>query len=399
MVVAAVVGAVVVLTRGTDHAEGSPVTPGGQATGKASASPSPSPSPSASPSASPTLPPIPPWTGPASYTYRLKLRRVITGAISSKSVVATQTGRVFAQNMMYRHTMTVYNDRTFKLVKTIPDSVRLSQFGYKGYSGTVRGAPVEAAVTPDRRFIYVSNYSMYGPGFRHPGDDNLGPSSGVDPSFVYRINLAKLRIDQVIKVGSVPKYLAVTPDGRYLLVSNWTSFNLSVVSTAKGKELRKVPLGPFPRGIAVDPQSRYAYVAVMGSTNIARIDLRSFKVRWLSGVGSGPRHLCMNSTGRWLYVTLNGEGRVGKIDLRSGRVVAKVATGSQPRSMAIAPDGKSLYLVNYDSNTVSKIRTDTMRVVQVVRANPMPIGITYDYLTRDVWVSCYSGSIMVFDDR
>jgi YVTN family beta-propeller protein len=75
-----------------------------------------------------------------------------------------------------------------------------------------------------------------------------------------------------------------------------------------------------------------------------------------------------------------------------------VATGSQPRSMAIAPDGKSLYLVNYDSNTVSKIRCADMRVLQVVNTNGMPIGITYVAATHDVWVSCYSGVIMVFHD-
>ena len=36
----------------------------------------------------------------------------INGHISPKSVDATGTGLVFAQNMMYRHTMTVYDART-----------------------------------------------------------------------------------------------------------------------------------------------------------------------------------------------------------------------------------------------------------------------------------------------
>ena len=373
-------------------------TPSASVTSSESPSPSPSATSGGSPSPSPSTATPSPWAGPASYALRLRLKKVISGRLTPKSVVATQTGLVTAQNMIYMHTVSVFNARTLLLVKTIPDAVRLSAFGFPQYPSVVRGGPVEAAVSADRRYVYVSNYSMYGPGFTRPGHD-VGRPGQYDRSFVYRIRLATLKIDQAIRVGSVPKFLATTPDGRYLLVSNWTSYSLSVVSVALHRQVREIYLGPYPRGIAVDPQSRYAYVAVMGSTNIARVDLRTFAVSWLRGVGSGPRHLCMSADGRWLYVTLNGEGRVAKIDLRTRRVVAKVATGSQPRSMAIAPDDKSLYLVNYVSNTVSKIRTTDMRVVQVVRVGAMPIGIAYDFPTRTVWVSCYSGTIWVFADR
>ena len=41
---------------------------------------------------------------------------------------------MFAQNMMYRHTVTVY-DRNGDLVKTIPDTVDLTAFGIPGHPG------------------------------------------------------------------------------------------------------------------------------------------------------------------------------------------------------------------------------------------------------------------------
>ena len=340
------------------------------------------------------------WTGPPSDKLDLKLRKVIVSAdISPKSVVSSGTGYVFAQNMMYRHTITVYDTRTLKLVKTISDRVTLSDYGYKKKTGSVQGAPVEAAETPDHRFMYVSQYSMYGDGFYHQGDDVCSPSSGVDDSYVYRVPIDTLKIDKVIKVGAVPKFLAVTPNQDYLLVSNWCSYSLSVVDVHTSKELRQVYLGPYPRGIAVDPESRYAYVAVMGSYDIARVDLQDWSVSWIRGVGSGPRHIIMSPNGKKLYATLNGEGNIAKIDVAERRVVDKVNTGSEPRSMAMAPDGKSLYVVNYASNTMSKVRTSDMKVIQVVNTNAAPIGITYDAPTKSVWVCCYSGSIMVFDDR
>ena len=123
----------------------------------------------------PTLSPLkrrPP--GPPSDQRRLSLLRTIGGHISPKSVAASDTGLVFAQNMMYTHTVTVYTSKG-SLAKTIPDTVVMAKFGFPGHPGVTHGAPVEAAFTPDAKYVYVSNYSMYGTGFGPEGDDRLHP--------------------------------------------------------------------------------------------------------------------------------------------------------------------------------------------------------------------------------
>lgn len=343
------------------------------------------------PSPSPTS-----WTGPPSSSLKLKLRKtIVSSEISPKSVVSSGTGYVFAQNMMYKHTITVYDSKTLKLVKTIQDAIDPAKFHIKRHgSDPIRGAPVEAAFLPDGSFAYVSQYSMYGPGYIE-GHDAGSPGQASD-SYVYRVSVADLAIDKVIKVGEVPKYVAVTPDSKYVLVSNWESFTLSVIDVHTSKVIKSIYLGPYPRGIAVSPDSRTAYVAVMGTTNIAVVDLQDFHLSWISGVGSGPRHLCMAGHGKYLYATLNGEGNVAKIDPKTKRVVDKVYTGSEPRSMAIAPDGKSLFVVNYNSSTMSQVRTSDMKVIDSVGTNSLPIGITYDAPTKSVWLCCYTGSIMIF---
>jgi YVTN family beta-propeller protein len=340
----------------------------------------------------PTAAPAPP-----SDRARLALVKVIGGAISPKSVASSGTGLVLAQNMMYRHSVTVYDARRMRLVKTIPDTVRLAQLGYPAFRGVYRGAPVEAAFSPDGRYAYVSNYSMYGPGFGPEGSDDCSPSSGYDRSFVYRIALTDLRIDRAYRVGPVPKVVAVTPDGRFVLVSNWCGYDLSVISTRQGRQVRRVPIGAYPRGIAITPNGRFAYVAMMGGNQLVRVDLRTWTTSMVP-VGAGPRALVLSPDGRFLYLTLNAEGTVVRLDRRTG-ALDRVRTGSAPRSLAIAPDGRALYVVNYESGTVSKIRTRDLRVLQTIDACYHPIGITYDDTTRRVWVACYTGSIRVYRDR
>jgi YVTN family beta-propeller protein len=320
----------------------------------------------------------------------------INGRISPKSVTASDTGLVFAQNMMYQHTMTVYDAASGALVKTIPDSVDLARFGFTGHPGTSRGAPVEAAVDHAHRYMFASNYSMYGANFGPEGSDNCGGPGGLSPSYVYRVSLKTLAIDKVGQVGMVPKYVAVTPDDKYVLVSNWCSYDLSVLDYNTLHEVQRIHLGAFPRGIAVDGARRVAYVAIMGSYDVARIDLGSFALSYFRGVGNSPRHLVLSTDGSRLFVTLNGDNRVVAVDTGSGQVVARTSTGSQPRSMAISSDGQALYVVNYSSNTLSVLKSSDLSVVNTFPVPDHPIGIAYEPVHHRVWVACYSGAILVY---
>src|SRR6056297_1329316 len=343
----------------------------------------------------PTTPALPP--GPPTDERTLEVRTEIGGNISPKSVVSSPGGLFLAQNMMYRHTVTVY-DRSYELLATIPDTVNPREFGLDGPDAELRGAPVEAAFTPDGRYAYVSNYAMYGPGYDREGTDTCSPEDGYDDSTVYRLDLETLAIDQVIPVGSVPKYVAVTPDGSRVLVTNWCSYDLSIIDVATGVEVDRVDLDRYPRGIAVSPDSSTAYIALMGTYDILVLDLEDGSSDRLTGIGRGPRDLVLSPDDRTLYATINSDGVVARIDLATQEVVT-TATGRAPRSMDIAADGRSLYVVNYLGDTVSKVRTSDMSVLQTLDVADKPIGITYDRGTGQVWVASYSGVLTVMDDR
>jgi YVTN family beta-propeller protein len=365
----------------------------------------PAPKASAKPAApKPTLPvpkpsPVEPQgaPGPSARTAMVRVLR-LTGDLAPKSVVASKQGLVFAQNMMYKHTVSAFR-ADGALLRTISDSVDLAKYGVKGHPGTSKGSPVEMAFTPDGRYAWVSNYSMYGKGYGPEGLDTCTRGDGTSPSTVYRIDTRTFAIDKVVAVGSVPKYVALTPDGKTVLVTNWCSWDLSVINAATGKETARIPLGgKYPRGIAVSPDSRTAYIALMGSDRVVRVDLAGRTVHPFAQTGDGPRHIVESPDGKYLYVTNNGDGTVSKVDRGTGKVLKWVRTGVEPRSMAISPDGAAIYSVNYESSTVTKLRTADLKVVDEVKTDHHPIGITYEPTRRMVWVACYGGSILVFDD-
>ena len=318
----------------------------------------------------------------------------INGSISPKSVRSSNDGLVSAHNMMYNHSITFYDAKTMALVATTKDSVRLSDFGQSQYSGTYRGAPVEGSFSPDGRYLYVTNYAMYGKGFTREGTDICKPSDKYDRSYLYRIARDTKEIDAVIKVGIVPKVVEVTPDNEYVLVTNWCSYDLTIISTDDLKVVKTIAIGAYPRGIAISNDSKFAYVAQMGGAVVHRIELDTFN-RTTLPVGVNPRAIVLSPDNQTLYATLNSSGKVVAFDFAKNKVVHSVTTGKAARSLAISPDGSSLYVVNFKSNTVSKIDTSTFKILKSKKICNEPIGITYEALQNRVWVACYKGQIKV----
>ena len=328
----------------------------------------------------------------------MKLIKTINGAITPKSVRSSGDGVVSAHNMMYRHSVTIYDAKTFELLNTVPDSVSLKNYGYSQNAGNYKGAPVEGSFSPDGKYLYVSNYSMYGRGYNKEGHDICSPSSGYDKSFVYRINRSNYEIDAVYPVGSVPKVVEVTPDNKYVLAANWCSYTVSVISVHENKVIKTIKIGRYPRGIAISNDSKRAYVAEMGGNRIHVIDLEDFTITYIP-VGSNPRAIVLSPDNTKMYVTMNVSGKVASWDLTANRAGKSVKTGEAARSLAISADGSTLYVVNFKSGTMSRVRTIDMKVTQNIKVCKEPIGITYDVPSGNTWVACYQGQIKIYSNN
>ena len=331
-------------------------------------------------------------------TPSMKLIHTINGSIAPKSVRSSADGVVSAHNMMYRHSVTVYDAKSFELLHTVSDSVSLKDFGYSKSAGNYKGAPVEGTFSPDGKYLYVSNYAMYGKGYNREGTDTCSPADKYDNSFVYRINRSDYTIDSVYPVGSVPKVVEVTPDNKYVLVANWCSYSVSVISVEKNKVIRTIKIGRYPRGIAVNNDSTKAYVAEMGGNRIHVINLQDFTTSFIP-IGSNPRAIVLSPDNTTMYVTMNLSGRVASWNLVTNTAGKSVRTGEAARSLAISKDGSALYVVNFKSDTMSRVRTSDMKVTQNIKVCNEPIGITYDAPTGNTWVACYKGQIKIYSNN
>jgi DNA-binding beta-propeller fold protein YncE len=328
---------------------------------------------------------------------KMRLVKTITGNIAPKSVRASSNGLISAQNMMYRHSVTIYDAKNLELKATIPDTVDLNKFGFRKSQTFVKGSPVEGAFSSDDQYLYVTNYAMYGKGFNREGTDKCSPKDKYDRSFLYRINTTTFDIDAIYRVGVVPKVVEITPDNRFALVSNWCSYDLTVISLEEQRPIRTIPIGAYPRGIAVTNDSKFAFVAQMGGSLIHKVNLMDFS-KSVINVGANPRALQISADNKILFATLNVSGQVIAVDLEREKVVKRIKTGEAARSLALSSDGSALFVVNYNSDTLAKVRVSDFKILQKIKVCDRPIGITYEKSMNQTWVACYGGSIKVYSN-
>ena len=204
-----------------------------------------------------------------------------------------------------------------------------------------------------------------GKGLTKEGTDICKPADNYDRSFLYRIDTSTWKIDSIYKVGTVPKVVAVTPDNKYVLVTNWCSYDLYVISVSSQKVVKTLKIGAYPRGIVVSKDSQFAYIAQMGGDVVHKISLGVWSDELLK-VGHNPRALVLSPDNSTLYATLNLSGKVIAFDLNQKKVIRSVKTGSATRSLDISTDGTALFVVNFNSDTISKVRSSDFKVLQKI---------------------------------
>jgi YVTN family beta-propeller protein len=228
----------------------------------------------------------------------------------------------------------------------------------------VGSRPRAIAITPDGKLAYVANF-------------NDGTVSVIDTG-------TKKTMGSPIGVGTNPRSIAITPSGRFAYVANQGSGTVSVIETATNQSLgAPITVGPAPISIAITPDGRFAYVVVNGTKNVSIIDTRTNQVVGSPiPVGLDPHGIAITPDGRLAYVANDGSNSVSAIDLQTNQIAGSpIGVGLNPFNVAITPNSRTAYAANFSSGSVSAIDTQTNEVVGspiLVGSSPDAIAIAPD---------------------
>ena len=161
------------------------------------------------------------------------------------------------------------------------------------------------------------------------------------------IDLASGNVLAETSCGKRPSAIAMTPDGRQLLVTGTYSGDVTFLAVAPGslKKIASLYLGFEPRGIAVSADGKLAYVALTTGKSIAVIDVAKKTLLEKIEVGNWPRYLALSPDGKRLAVGVNGDGGVAVVDTATRKLLfAEEFAGLNFGQMQISADSKYAYV-------------------------------------------------------
>lgn len=198
-----------------------------------------------------------------------------------------------------------------------------------GLTTTTAAWPQKLAVSPDGRRLLVPL--------------NLADAAAI-------VDLAGPGQVRYVKTGSYPYGAAIVPGNRIGLVSNEAAGTLSVVDLRAGTKISDIAVGPplsHPAGIVVDRAGRRAYVALSASGQVVVVDVRKRAVeRTISvgrdaGLGTMPVAVALSPNEDRLYVAESGADELAVVNLPGATtprgtawmLTGRIPTASQPQAV------------------------------------------------------------------
>lgn len=224
------------------------------------------------------------------------------------------------------------------------DGIAVNPDGSRVYASAIKGATEDVSILDTLNSVFlgttipvsdVRGIAMLPDGSRAYAGSGVGNS-------VVAINTATNTASGApiaLGAGSIPNSLAVTPDGRRLLVADTANDRVLVYDTAtNGLAYPAIAVGDNPRSIAVSPDGRRAYVANQLSNNVSVIDVANgATVGGAIPVGGNPTSIAASPDGSLAYVN-SSSNNVTAISTASAAVTGTIPVGSPANDIVFAPN-------------------------------------------------------------
>jgi DNA-binding beta-propeller fold protein YncE len=193
-----------------------------------------------------------------------------------------------------------------------------------------------------------------------------------------------------------------------LVVANQDAATASIVDAASMKAIATLRVGVGPHEAAVSPDGRWAVVTnygnreVMGNT-LSVIDLAAPTPVVTRTIDLGEYHRPHGAAfirdGRKLLVTSETSQSLVVVDFASGKVDTALATnGKGSHMVAVRRDGKRAWTANIGSGTITEFDLDARRTVRSIPAAPNDEGIATTPGGILVWVGSNSAKTVTIID-
>jgi DNA-binding beta-propeller fold protein YncE len=220
------------------------------------------------------------------------------------------------------------------------------------------------------------------------------------------LDAGTLRTIATVPVGIGPHETAVSPDGRWAVVTNYGTSDaqgntLSVIDLAAPTPVvtRTIDLGEYhrPHGAAFFGRSGKLVVTSETAQRLVIVDFPSGRVDTALATNARGSHMVtVRRDGRRAWTANIQDGNVTEFDLDARRTLRTFPAAPMDEGIAVTPNGSDLWVGSNEGKTVTVIDAGRGQVVQTLEGFGFPyrigisrngrIAVVNDPVTNRVWL-------------
>lgn len=200
----------------------------------------------------------------------------------------------------------------------------------------------------------------------------------------WRLSLRDGRRIGEFRTGEAPHEIAVAPDGRLAVVTNYgeakTGSTLSVLDLVGGRPTRSIDLGQHgaPHGLRFLPDGDRVIVTTEASASLLVVDVASGEIERAIDVGGGTGHMvAVSADGKVAWLTKIQAGTLSRIDLQTGMKAVERPAGKGAEGVAVRPEGAEVWVTNREDGTVTVHDPRTLAVKRRMSSKGFPIRVVF----------------------
>jgi YVTN family beta-propeller protein len=230
-----------------------------------------------------------------------------------------------------------------------------------GSSISLGDLPLHVAVSPNQKYLLVTNNGQS----------------------IQSLQLINATTNQVLDSKKLTKSwygLKVAEDNQTVYVSGGNDNCILVFDIAGGKlvEKEKIALSTDPKanispaGIELDEAKGLLYVVTKENNSLYVIDLKSKAIRSIHPLPAEAFTCLLDKKKGMLYISVWGARQVLPFQTTTQQFLPAIAVGDHPNELVLTKNGKTLFVANANDNSVSVVDTRTGKEVEVLNAALVP---------------------------
>jgi DNA-binding beta-propeller fold protein YncE len=159
-----------------------------------------------------------------------------------------------------------------------------------------------------------------------------------------------------------PYQLGFSPNGKFLVVNGLARNQVDVYDAAGMQLLKRFSTASMPSHLDYAPDSSRVFVSLQGTDSLVAIDLNRLAILWTAKIGKTPAGVLWHD-GRVLVADM-GTDYVAVVDPVDGHVTGRIHTGKGAHNLFISPDRRIIWVNNRVGGTTTSLDAATLAPIR-----------------------------------